>query len=267
MARTFVIAEAGSTHDGDFAKALALIEAARDAGCDAVKFQFWSNPDRLADRRRVPDRYREIYRRYQVIPEWLPELAAACSPGMGARPIELMCTSYLPEDVPVIAPFVERFKIASFEADDRAFLDAHHGFGKNLIVSAGMLNQDELEDLDVDLYSDAILLCTSAYPAPPESMQLGVLKREGLYAVKGVSDHSRHPWMGALAVAAGAEIIEAHLRLNDTDPQNPDFATAFSPSEFADYVRHIRFAEACLGDGEKKLQACEHEMARYRVQS
>ena len=91
-------------------------------------------------------------------------------------------------------------------------------------------------------------------------MNLAALKQ-----CDGLSDHSRHRWMGALAVAAGAEIIEAHLRLDDTDPENPDFATAFTPAEFADYVRNIRFAEAALGDGQKRLQDCERPMAEYRV--
>lgn len=269
----FVIAEAGSCHDGRLIRALDLVEAARDAGADAVKFQFWSNPDRLADRRRVPDSYREIYRRYQMSPTWLPILQEACEARSehtrGRRPIEFMCTTYMGPDLAVVEPFVKRFKIASFEADSNMV----HGAmtrGRQVIVSTGMLPEDRLRSLVLlrNRYytSDrlAILHCVSSYPVSDASaLNLAVIDRYGL---DGLSDHSRDVRTGGLAVAACARIIEAHLRLEDTDPMNPDFATAFTPGEFAEYVRNIRFAESVMGTGVKELQACEREMSAYRVQ-
>lgn len=83
----------------------------------------------------------------------------------------------------------------------------------------------------------------------------------------GLSDHSRHALTGALAVAAGATIVEAHLRLDDTPAENPDYAVAFSPSEFTQYVKNIRDAEVMLGTGRKEIQACEHEMLSFKVTS
>jgi sialic acid synthase SpsE len=260
MGRTLVIAEAGSCHDGQLLKALRLVNTAFNAGADVVKFQYYSDPDRLADRRRVPDSYREIYRRYQMPPVWLPVLRDYIESQDG-KP-ELMCSTYLPEDVAVVASYVQRFKIASFEALDEEFIVAHARFKKPIILSTGMMSEHDLLRFWMGGEGFKILHCVSAYPAPPEAMNLAVLLG-GEFS--GISDHSRHVWMGALAVAAGAEIIEAHLRLNDTDPENPDYATAFTPSEFAEYVKNVRFAEACLGDGEKKLQACEEPMAKFRV--
>jgi N,N'-diacetyllegionaminate synthase len=275
--KTLVIAECGSCHDGDFKKALRLVEAARAVGASVAKFQFWSDANRLADRRKVPESYRAIYRRYQMISPWLPALAEACAARSddtrGKRPIEFMCSTYLPEDVATVAPYVKRFKIASFEAGDEELAIAHAPFlqSRSLIVSLGMNGNHRRWELAPNVQ---VLHCVSAYPAPPEAMNLGVLGGDwgepydpSPSPFVGLSDHSRHPWMGALAVAAGAEIIEAHLRLNDTDPENPDFATAFTPTEFGEYVKNIRFAEQVMGDGEKKLQACEEPMAQYRVTS
>lgn len=272
MARTFVIAEAGSTHDRRLTKAFDLIEAAAIAGADAVKFQFFSDPDRLADRRRVPEGYRDIYRRYRVPDYWLAPLKDGCD----RADIEFMCTVYLPQDVAVLAPLVKRFKVASFEARDAEFLAAHASFDKPLIVSTGMMSARESWELKWRLLDDhklavEVLHCVSAYPAPIEQMNLALLRPEGhdgcggRSRFDGLSDHSRDIRTGGLAVAAGAQIIEAHLRLDDTDPQNPDYATAFAPAEFAEYVRNIRFSEKVMGDGEKKLQPAEAEMARYRV--
>ena len=274
----FVIAEAGSCHDGDLAQALALIEAARDAGADACKFQYWSDADTLANRRRVPPAYRAIYRRYRLPASWLQPLAAACAATAtrtrGCRPIEFMCSTYVAGDIATVAPFVRRFKVASFEALDRDFLLAHGLFLRSkddLIISTGMMNQYEAYEASG---FGRILHCISAYPAPIDSINLSALLHhddaDGLESIPefdGLSDHSRHPLVGALATAAGAAIIEAHLRLDDTNPQNPDYATAFTPAEFAEYVSHIRFAEHCMGSGEKRLQDCEREMARFRVRN
>jgi sialic acid synthase SpsE len=273
MSRTLVIAECGSCHDGSLKQAERLIEAAATAGVDIAKFQWWSDADRLADRRQVPDTYREIYRRYQVPQSWLPALRRRCD----SFGLEFMATSYLPEDVPVVGLFVKRFKVASFEATDRAFVDACQQCGP-VIVSVGMMSEPEWLDLLRHLRAeDACLQCVSSYPAAPEQMNLGVLRihaacracdccgQDNWRPLPGLSDHSRDLDMGAYAVCAGAEIIEAHLRLDDTDRSNPDYAVAFTPSEFAEYVRRIRRAEVIMGSGEKTLQECERPMAAYRV--
>lgn len=254
MNRTFVIAECASAHDGDLSKAKRLIDAAVVAGADAAKFQFWSSADRLADRRDVPPDYREIYRRYQIPREWLTVLSSYC----GGR-IEFMATTYLPEDIPVVLPHVHRLKVASFESKDHAFLEAHAATGRQTLVSTGMSDERQWHFAGI-----VPLHCVSAYPAPIEATNLLVLRQEGLL---GLSDHSRAVDMGALAVAAGAWFVEAHVRLDDTSPHNPDFAVAFSPAEFNEYVRLIRRAERIMGDGVKRPQPCEAPMLAYRVKA
>jgi len=269
---TYVIAEAGCCHDGDLAKALGLAQAAADVGASAVKYQFWSDPDALADRRRVPSRYREIYRRYRVPAEWLRRLAAEAS----ARRIDFMCTTYLPGDIATVAPFVRTFKVASFEAADAEFIRAHGAYLKDrtrdIIISLGMGAQRPSITI-VCGWRCAYLLCVSAYPAPVGALNLARLHcgddDDEAASYDGFSDHSDPAltWTGALAVAAGARIVEAHLRLDGTDLLNPDAPHAMLPRQFADYVRHIRFAERCLGSSDAGMQPCETEMAQYRVRS
>src|SRR4051812_44650339 len=94
MTPTFVIAEAASAHDGYLEKARRLIEWAAFAGADMVKFQYWSDPTLLADRRQVPPYYREFYHRYAVPRPWLDLLARECE----AHAIEFGCTVFLPGD-------------------------------------------------------------------------------------------------------------------------------------------------------------------------
>ena len=107
------------------------------------------------------------------------------------------------------------------------------------------------------------LHCISAYPADLAQTNLAALRDN--YEIDGLSDHSHQTDMGALAVAAGASIIETHVRLDDTDPANPDYAVSFTPAEFAEYVRLVRRAETIMGDGVRRVQSCEEQNLRFRV--
>ena len=253
---TFIIAEAGSCHDGQLRRALELIQVAKAAEADACKFQYWSSPERLAERRNAAD-YLDVYRRYQMPREWLEPLAAQCA----HDGLEFMCTVYLPEDIPVIAPLVKRFKVASFEAGDAKFVEAHLAYrDKPIIVSTGMQSIGEIPWVQPE---DAIdyLHCVSSYPTPLDQANLGALGGQ----LTGYSDHTHDCATGGLAVAAGARILEVHFRLDDTDRKNPDFCTALDPFELGTYVRFARKAERMMGDGVKRPQPAEADMMRYRV--
>jgi len=197
MTHTFVIAEAGSTHDNQWGRAVELILEAKRAGADACKFQFWSDPVRLAQRRNAGD-YLDVYRKYQVPAEWLPLLKAQCD----HAGIEFMCTVYLPEDIPVIAPFVKRFKVASFEARDQAFLTAHEPYDKPIIVSTGMMGGSPENYTLVMAGNYLTLHCVSAYPTPLDQANLGAIRGEEWGAV-GYSDHTHYVGTGGLGVGGG----------------------------------------------------------------
>ena len=248
MTPTFVIAEAGSCHDGSFDQALSLIRVAKEAGADACKFQYWSSAKRLAERRHAPD-YLPIYEQHAVPAEWLPKLWNACDK-VG---LEFMATCYLPEDIAVVAPWVHRFKIASFEADDKAFCKAHLDYGRPIIVSTGM-------DARVSIPA-TLLHCVSAYPAPLDQANLSVLRGR----FDGLSDHTCCIYTGAFAVCAGAKILEVHFRDWTTSPANPDYETALDPGQLTEYVRLVRLAETMLGDGVKRLMPAEVDMLAYKV--
>jgi N-acetylneuraminate synthase len=213
----FVIGEAGSCHDGDFAKAVALIDVAKKAGADACKFQYWSDAARLAARRHAGE-YLAVYERYAVPVAWLAKLKAECD----ARGIEFMCTVYLPEDIEIIAPWVKRFKIASFEAGDRDFFGAHLVHRKPIIVSVGMADGYTVNDFyheEKALRSDRtvdIMHCTSSYPAPLHDANLKVLR----WPYTGFSDHTKYVLTGAFAVCAGATILPTRTMRPPWTPTN-----------------------------------------------
>ncbi len=263
MSKTFVIAEIGSNHGGDFAQITKGLAQAAAAGADCAKLQWTSDPQRMAERRGA-GRYADVYDRFLSWPEeWHGEVRAKCD----ALGIGCMCTVFLPCDVAVVAPHVARFKIASFEAMDAELLEAHRPYEQPVLISAGMLNEAEVVELHFAANQNGaeLLHCVSAYPVPIEEMGLALI-RTGLYA--GISDHSipSATITGALAVAAGARIVEAHVRINGQDPTLPDYPHAMSEYQFREYVENIRIAELAVGEIEPRRQRdCERAMAPYRV--
>lgn len=274
----YVIADGGACHDGDCRKMIALVEAAAEAGCDAYKTQWTSRPVAMARRRGAAeaDGYAAIYRRYLAWPEgWHSGLHDACR-RVG---IDYICTVFLPEDVEAIAPYVAKFKVASFEAEDFSLLGAIRPVrdGRDVLISCGM---QDWSDFLPEMYraavysmfgttgSDVIWMhCVSAYPAPMSAQHLRLFNQP--VGLSGYSDHTDpvETWTGAVALAVSRRVrfIEAHLRLDETDPANPDFPHAMTPAQFAQYVRTIRLAAVALGDGPKRIEECEAAMLRYKV--
>lgn len=259
MAHTFVIAEAGSCHDNSFTKALRLIDGAKECGADACKFQFWSHPGKLAARRGLGPDAKAVYEKYQLPQSWLPRLKDHCD----EAGIEFMCTSYLIEDIEVITPYVKRFKVSAFEAEWEEFVQANFYRSKETIISS---NHADTYQIGMKLPGTArpahVLHCVSKYPTALEDLNLRVCSYEG---VDGLSDHTTSTLTGALAVAAGATIIEKHIRLKDTDPACPDYGHSLEANgrhiylsdpgkgppfvhepPFGQYVKLIREAERAM---------------------
>lgn len=252
--KTFVIAEPGCTPEGQFDAMKELIVIAATAGCDGFKNQWTSHAARMVERRNAPS-YASFYRWLEYPHGWHVRLAQICHDAG----IQYGCSVYLPEDVPLIAPFVDFLKVSSFEAEDEALMESCARSWRRTIVSLGMGGAKSKWAIGMQS-----LHCTSAYPAPLESLNLA-----RLYNVEGLSDHSapEFTWIGALAVAAGAEIIETHIRSEHCRSENPDFAVARNPRQLADYVRHIRFAETALGTRQAGAHPVEVEMQQFRVRA
>ena len=246
MTHTLIIAEAGSSHDNDLQKAYRLIEAAKECGADAVKFQWTSDGNKMSLRRGLKVGGENMYSRWLEKPvSWLESLKAHADK-VG---IEFMCTVYLIEDIATIAPLVKRFKVSAFERNWLEFFDAHWIFNRQIIASTNTVSNAN--------WSNGIdyLYCVSKYPTPLEELHLGKMSHGKTRTFAGLSDHTTSTLTGALAVAAGATIIEKHIRLHDTDPKNPDYGHSLeadeihdggAPPAFWDYVRNIREAERAM---------------------
>jgi len=238
MSRTFVIAEAGSTHDNQLKTAHNLIDAAKACGADAVKWQFWSSSKALAARRKIPQA-EPIYAKYKLPVGWLQILSEHCQ-RVG---IEFMCSTFLLEDIPTVAPYVTRFKISAFESEWEDFVNAHWDYAREVICS---VNPGKWF---FGNYYPRLLHCISEYPTRLEDLKLSRISE---FQLDGLSDHSTSVLSGACAVHQGATIIEKHIRLSGCDPLNPDYphslvADTENPEfSFKGYVDLIREAERML---------------------
>lgn len=245
-----VIAEPGMTWDRDLTQAFKLIDAAKACGSDVVKFQWTSSGKKLQERRQVDPKYVAIYERGVQYPrEWLEKLKGHCD-SVG---IEFACTTYLIEDIAVVAPLVKRYKISAYESTWYEFVRAH----SHAITSCNDLNTA----YNVHSLGHDPLWCVSKYPTPVDALQIRYLAMEDSPFV-GLSDHTANVLTGAAAVAAGARIVEAHIRLSDTEKENPDYRhslmagfgkewgeetqTKHHLTPFAEYVQNIRTVERML---------------------
>jgi len=256
-----LIAEAGSCHDGDLQKAKSLIWTAKHAGANAVKFQYWSDSEELGRRRRLRG---TNYEPYRVPLHWLDDLKTETE-RVG---LEFLCTAYLPQDVQVVARYVQRFKVSSFEAMDVDLLDACLSYERPVLVSFGMMEWAEVENWGHEYDSDQItkLLCVSAYPCPLEDSNLCFLSNGcGGGWFHGYSDHTGNPLTGAMAVAKGAKILEVHFRLEETRPDNPDYPHSLKPSALEAYIWNVQTAERLMTPHQTKVRDSERANREHRV--
>ena len=163
----------------------------------------------------------------------------------------------------MIAPHVDRFKVASWGATDHLFLDAHCRYRKPLVISTGVDDASHARYLrnPGGFHSAWLLHCVSAYPAPLDELNLAAIREVPL---DGLSDHSRRIMTGAFAVCAGARILEVHFCLPETAADHPDRCVSHEPDALKEYVRLARMAGHAMGDGVKRIMPSERENVRHR---
>ncbi len=272
----FVIAEAGSNHNNDLDVARALIEAAAEAGADAVKFQTFKasklytraagQSDYLGDARSIFD----IIEAMEMPEAWLPTLRELTH----ARGMAFISTPFHEEAVGLLDEHVDAFKIASYELTHHPLLREVAACGKPVIMSTGAATMAEIDEAVAVLKEagcDALVLlqCTAAYPAPPSSINAAAIPalRERFGVQAGLSDHSRDPVAAPMTAAAlGAAVIEKHYTLSNRLP-GPDHAFAVEPRELGRLVRRVREVEAILGSGLKEVHAVEEELRHFARRS
>jgi len=271
----YVIAEIGVNHDGNPDRARRLIEAAREAGADAVKLQ-WFETDLLLsaaaplaayqERSGEPDAHAMLRRLELPRDAYADLLDHAHAVGLHA-----IATIFSLELVrPATALAWDAFKIASPDLINRPLIEALATRDRPLILSTGGSTLDEVERArDWTASADvAFLQCVSAYPTPDEQASLGAipLLRRRTGRPIGYSDHTRGVDTGALAVAAGARILEKHLTWA-SGVAGPDHAASLEADRFAEYVALARRAHLMLGPAAKSVLEVERPVRDVARQS
>lgn len=266
----FIIAEVGVNHNGDPNMARQLVDAARQAGADAVKFQTFKaeslvTPDApkaayQAQQTGTQESQYAMLRRLELSHAMQRVLFDYCQ----QQGILFMSTPFDEENADFLHSLgVSVFKMASGELTNLPFQAHVARFGKPMIVSTGMATLGEVETALETIHkagNDQVILlhCVSNYPAAPAEANLRAMHTmAGAFGVAvGFSDHTMGNAVALGAVALGACVIEKHITLDRTLP-GPDHQASSEPDEFAALVRDIRMIEAAMGDGRKQPTASE----------
>ena len=305
MKHTTIIAEAGVNHNGSLDMALALVEAAANAGADVVKFQtFVANEtvSRYAEKAAYQkettgssESQLEMVRRYELSEADHVAIAQRCR----ACGVEFLST---PFDIPSLELLerlhVTRYKLSSGDVTNGPLLHRIGSTGKPLILSTGMSTLDEIggalgiyllgalepgrrpteplaEEIRLSPRGRAyleknvtLLHCTTQYPTPPEDVNLLAmdLLRETFGLPVGYSDHTEGIFTSVVAAARGAVVIEKHVTLDKTLP-GPDHKASITPDELSTLVREVKNVEWVLGKKEKRVVESEKDNANVARKS
>jgi len=248
-------------HNQDFSQAERIIHAAKEAGADAIKIQT-ATPDALTincdneyfrigkgtiwEGRTLYDLYQEAYTPWEWQPK-LKEVASDLGMDLFSTPFDNTAVEFLEK------MHVPAYKIASFELVDIPLIQRVAKTGKPIIMSTGMATIAEIDEAvhaarDAGAQEIALLKCTSAYPAPPEEMNLRTIPHmaEAFDLPVGLSDHTIGVAVPVTAVALGACIIEKHFTLSRSIP-GPDSTFSLEPQEFKEMMYAVRTAEKAMG--------------------
>jgi len=274
----YIIAEISANHRQKFDEAEALLRAAKTAGADAVKVQTYT-PDTLTiDSNGSPFQIeagsiwegRTLYELYQeaYMPwEWQPKLKLLAE----ELKIHFLSTAYDPTAVDFLESIgIIAYKLASFELVDIPLIQHIAATGRPIIASTGMASMKEIDEAvqTFRAFSKAplaLLKCTSAYPAPPDEMNLRTIPHmaDGFGCPVGLSDHTLGISVPVAGVALGACIVEKHLTLSRANP-SPDSAFSLEPQEFKSMVDAIRTTEKAVGEVRYLVTGREVASRRWR---
>ncbi|MBU2578326.1 N-acetylneuraminate synthase [Patescibacteria group bacterium] len=264
MNKVFIIAEAGVNHSGNIKTAQKLIDAAVEAGADAIKFQTFTAEDLVIKSAKTAEyqkrntdgcRYQlSMLKKLELSPEDFIRLKKYCD----RKNILFLSTPHTERAFNFLDPLVPVHKISSGDLINIPFLKMVAKTYKPILLSTGMATLAEVKSA-VDTIIAAgnkkivILHCTSNYPCPPEEVNLKAMEtlRKVFGLSVGYSDHTIGIYVPVMAVAMGATVIEKHFTL-DKKLKGPDHKASLDPKEFKEMVRIIRCAEKAFGTGIKK---------------
>jgi len=261
------IAEVSSNHSRNIERAIKFIDCASKIGCDAVKFQLFKvdrlfSPEILKKSKQHRDR-----KQWELPVEFLPVLAKRCK----EKKIQFSCTPFYLDAVKELNPYVDFYKIASYELLWDDLLIACALTKKPVIISTGMANLDEIKHA-VDVLrkngcEPKVLHCTSAYPTPSSEANLSAIDtiRKVTKCEVGWSDHTVSPGVIHRAIHKwDAKIIEFHL---DLEGKGEEFGSGhcWLPNKIREVIKQIREAEETDGNGVKEPVPSELSDREWRT--
>ena len=265
----FVIAEIGINHNGNVNQALKMIDEAAESGADAVKFQSFRvdkllipSQNRYAQQMGSMESAYQMLRRCELSWEDQEKLKKHAE----EKKVLFLSTPFDEETVDFLDSLgVPAFKIASSDITHVPLLRHVAKKGKPIFMSTGMSFLSEVGDaLQVLRSSGAkevlLMHCVSAYPTPPQNMNLRSLEtlQSHFELPVGLSDHSEGILLPLIAVALGAVVIEKHFTLDKNAP-GADHKCSMDPEDLKQLVKALRDVEASLGDGRKRPSDIEEE--------
>ena len=274
---TYIIAEVGINHNGSVQVAKELIDAAVDAGVDAVKFQKRTPeicvPDHQKDQMRDTPWGYISYLDYRYKVEFGQKEYEEIDDYCHSKGIDWLASSW---DIPSLT-FIDAFnppahKVPSALLTDHKLLRAIRETGKPVILSTGMSTMEEIQEAVEILDKDNLVIChtTSSYPCPPEELNLKMIQtlKDRFDCPIGYSGHEVGLVTSALAVGMGACLLERHVTL-DRAMWGSDQAASVEPQGVRTLVKYIRVTEKALGDGQKKVYESEQssldKLRRYSI--
>ena len=267
----YVIAEAGVNHNGDFDLACRLVDAAKKAGADCIKFQTFVS-EKLVSRNAQKAEYQkdttgdgsqvDMLKKLELSFDDFRRLKTYCE-SVG---ITFLSTPFDFESIEFLNSLDMPFwKIPSGEITNYPYLVTLARTGKPVILSTGMCDMKEIADAirvlrDNGTSQITLLHCNTEYPTPFEDVNLNAMKtmRDTFGLEVGYSDHTKGIEVPIAAVALGATVIEKHFTLDRQMP-GPDHKASLEPDELAAMVSAIRHIEAAVGSGRKEPSPSERK--------
>ena len=265
MKHVSIIAEAGVNHNGSFELAKKMVDAAKEAGVDYVKFQTF-NPKKLVSKYAEKAEYqKETTGSDETQLQMLQKLTLTEDNFLSLRDycrevgIGFISTPFDLDSIAFLETFdMDFWKVPSGEVTNLPYLEAIARTKRKVVMSTGMCDMNEIQDaievLEKNGTTDITLLhCNTQYPTPYEHVNLSAMNsiKEALHKEVGYSDHTQGIEVPIAAVAMGATVIEKHFTL-DKNMEGPDHKASLNPSELQQMVVAIRNIEQAIGNGLKE---------------
>ena len=265
--KIIIIAEIGVNHNGSLKIAKKLVDGAKKAGADIVKFQVYKTKFLVSKKtplakyqkkntqKKIVDQF-DLLKKYELSEKNIIFLINYCK----KKKIEFMATPFDRESLKIIKNNVKRIKISSADIDNFELINSVRQLKKQIILSTGLSNFNEIKKTTNFLIKKGykknkiiLLHCTSAYPVPVDEINLksiNFLKSKGFEV--GFSDHTAGNDAAIAAVALGAKVIEKHITLNKK-MSGPDHKASADINQFKELVKSIRTTEIALGNENKTI--------------